>query len=401
MANNTLLNVDQITLEALMILKNELGFTRNVDRQHDKDFRKVNSIGDSIRIRKPVRYTVSTGQAIDIQASQETEVTLVLDQQKHVAMEFSSKELLLDVNQFAKQFIEPAVVQLANEIDYDGTALYKGVYNAVGTAGTVPTAALTYLQVGQKLDEFSVPRDKRAMVVTPATEVNAVDTLKGLFHASGPLSNQYRKGEIGKSVLGFDWYMDQNIRSHTAGTYAGTSLVNGASQTGSSLITDGWSSGASDLKEGDLITIANVYAVNPKNRQSTGALQQFVVTSDISDSSGAMTISISPSITLTGPYQTVNSLPANDAAVSVVSGTTALVSRQNLGFHRDAFTLGMGILESPKGVDFAAVKYDKQLGLAIRCVRQYDIRTDQYPCRLDILYGWLTQRPELACRLQS
>jgi hypothetical protein len=401
MANNTLLNVDQITLEALMILKNELGFTRNVDRQHDKDFRKVNSIGDSIRIRKPVRYTVSTGQAIDIQASQETEVTLVLDQQKHVAMEFSSKELLLDVNQFAKQFIEPAVVQLANEIDYDGTALYKGVYNAVGTAGTVPTAALTYLQVGQKLDEFSVPRDKRAMVVTPATEVNAVDTLKGLFHASGPLSNQYRKGEIGKSVLGFDWYMDQNIRSHTAGTYAGTSLVNGANQTGSSLITDGWSSGASDLKEGDLITIANVYAVNPKNRQSTGALQQFVVTSDISDSSGAMTISISPSITLTGPYQTVNSLPANDAAVSVVSGTTALVSRQNLGFHRDAFTLGMGILESPKGVDFAAVKYDKQLGLAIRCVRQYDIRTDQYPCRLDILYGWLTQRPELACRLQS
>jgi len=255
--------------------------------------------------------------------------------------------------------------------------------------------------VGQKLDEFSVPRDKRAMVVTPATEVNAVDTLKGLFHASGPLSNQYRKGEIGKSVLGFDWYMDQNIRSHTAGTYAGTSLVNGASQTGSSLVTDGWSSGASDLKEGDLITIANVYAVNPKNRQSTGALQQFVVTSDISDSSGAMTISISPSITLTGPYQTVNSLPANDAAVSVVSGTTALVSRQNLGFHRDAFTLGMGILESPKGVDFAAVKYDKQLGLAIRCVRQYDIRTDQYPCRLDILYGWLAQRPELACRLQS
>jgi hypothetical protein len=401
MASNTLLTVDQITLEALMVLKNELGFTSNVDRQHDKDFRVVNRIGDSIRIRKPVRYTVSTGQAIDIQNSQETSVTLVLDQQKHIAMEFSSKELLLDISSFTRQFIEPAIVQLANELDYDGTNLYKKVYNAVGVAGTVPTAALTYLQVGQKLDEFSVPRSKRSMVVTPVTEVNAVDTLKGLFHSSGPLSDQYRKGEIGKSVLGFDWYMDQNIRSHTAGTYAGTSLVNGASQTGSSLITDGWSSGASDLKEGDLITIANVYAVNPKNRQSTGALQQFVVTSDVSDSSGAMTISISPSITLAGPYQTVNSLPANDAAVSVVSGTTALSSRQNLGFHRDAFTLGMGILESPKGVDFASVKYDKQLGLAIRCVRQYDIRTDQYPCRLDILYGWLAQRPELAVRLQS
>jgi hypothetical protein len=397
---NTLLTVDEITLEALMILKNELGFTRNVDRQHDKDFRAVNKIGDSIRIRKPVRYTVSTGQAIDIQGSQETSVTLTLDQQNHVAMEFSSKELLLDVSQFSRQFITPAIVELANQIDYDGTQLYQEIYNYVGTPGTVPTTALLYLQAGQKLDEFSTPRNKRVNVVTPAMEVNAVDALKGLFHQGNELSNQYMKGQMGKA-LGFDWYMDQNIRSHTAGTYAGTSLVNGAGQSGSSLITDGWSSGASNLAKGDIITIANVNAVNPKNRQSTGVVQAFTVTSDISDSSGAMTINIEPTITLTGPYQTVNSLPANDAAITVRSGSTGATSRQGLAFHPDAFTLGMGILEKPNGVDFASVKYDPDLGLAIRCVRQYDIRTDQYPCRLDVLYGWLAQRPELAVRIQS
>lgn len=397
---NTLLTVDQITLEALMILKNELGFTRNVDRQHDKDFRAVNKIGDSIRIRKPVRYTVSTGQAIDIQGSQETSVTLTLDQQNHVAMEFSSKELLLDVSQFSRQFITPAIVELANQIDYDGTQLYQEIYNYVGTPGTVPTTALLYLQAGQKLDEFSTPRNKRVNVVTPAMEVNAVDALKGLFHQGNELSNQYMKGQMGKA-LGFDWYMDQNIRSHTAGTYAGTSLVNGAGQSGSSLVTDGWSSGASNLAKGDIITIANVNAVNPKNRQSTGVVQAFTVTSDISDSSGAMTINIQPAITLTGPYQTVNALPANDAAITVRSGSTGATSRQGLAFHPDAFTLGMGILEKPNGVDFASVKYDPDLGLAIRCVRQYDIRTDQYPCRLDVLYGWLAQRPELAVRIQS
>lgn len=397
---NTLLNVDQITLEALMILKNELGFTRNIDRQHDSDFRKVNKIGDSIRIRKPVRYTVSSGQAIDIQGSTETQVTLTLDQQKHVAMEFSSKELLLEVSQFSRQFIAPAVVELANQIDFDGTQLYQQVYNAVGNPGTVPTTALLYLQAGQKLDEFSTPRNKRCVIVTPAMDVNAVDALKGLFHSGPELARQYKKGYM-RSALGFEWYMDQNVRSHTAGTYSGTTLTDGANQTGNSLVSNGWASGASNLVVGDIITIADVLAVNPKNRQSTGVEQQFVVTSPISDTAGAMTISIEPAMTLSGPYQTVNALCANDAAITVRSGATGATSRQGLAFHKDAFTLGMGILESPNGVDFASVKYDPDLGLAIRCVRQYDIRTDQYPCRLDVLYGWLAQRPELAVRIQG
>jgi hypothetical protein len=398
-ATNTNLVVDHITLEALRILRNKLGFTMNVDRQHDKDFRTVNKRGDSIRIRKPVRYTVSDGQAIEIQNTTESSVSLTLDKQKHVAMEFSSKELLLDIAQFSKRIIAPAINELANRIDLDGTALYKNVYNAVGTAGTVPTTALLYLQADQKLSDFATPED-RVVIVTPAMQANAVDALKGLFHSKSQLQNQYRKGRMGEA-LGFDWFMDQNIRVHTAGTYAGTSLVNGASQSGTSLVTDGWSSGAAALKEGDLITIADVNAVNPVSRESIGALQQFRVVSDVSDSSGAMTITIDPGITVSGPYQTVDALPANNAAVSVISGATGATSRQGLAFHKDAFTLGMGILEKPEGVDFASVKYDPDLGLAIRCVRQYDISTDQYPCRLDVLYGWLAQRPELACRVQS
>lgn len=399
MASNTLLTVDQITERALFILNNKLGFARNVDRQHDKEFRAVNKRGDTIRIRKPVRYVVTDGQAIDIQNTQETSVNLVLDKQKHIAMEFSSKDRLLNISHFSEQFIEPAVSELANKLDHDGTQLYQSVFNAIGTAGTVPTAALTYLQAGQKLDDFSVPED-RCIVVTPAMQANAVDALKALFHSKSQLQKQYIKGQMGEA-LGFDWYMDQNIRNHTAGVYAGTTLVNGANQTGNSLITDGWSSGASALVKGDLFTIADVYAVNPKSRESTGVLQQFVVTQGLSDSSGAMTISIEPAMTLTGPYQTVNALAANDAAISVVSGATGAVSRQGLAFHKGAFTLGMGILPKPDGVDFAATKYDKELGISIRCAGQWDVRTDTFITRLDILYGWLAQRPELAVRVQS
>jgi len=44
---------------------------------------------------------------------------------------------------------------------------------------------------------------------------------------------------------------------------------------------------------------------------------------------------------------------------------------------------------------------DPQTGFSIRLVRAYDINTDNFPCRLDVLYGWQTLRGELACRIHS
>ena len=201
-------------------------------------------------------------------------------------------------------------------------------------------------------------------------------------------------------AIGFNWFMSQNCNTHTYGTYAGTPLVNGASQTGASLITDGWTSGAATLNRGDVFTMTGVNKVNPQSRANTGRLQQFVVTSTVSDAAGAMTIAISPSITTSGSAQTVNASPADNAALTVL-GATGTVSPQGLLFHKDAFTLATADLPLPGGVDMAARVSDKQLGISIRMVRQYDINSDQFPCRLDVLYGWATLRSELACRQQS
>jgi len=53
----------------------------------------------------------------------------------------------------------------------------------------------------------------------------------------------------------------------------------------------------------------------------------------------------------------------------------------------------------PKGVDFAAREvYD---GISMRVVRNYDINNDILPCRLDVLYGYKTLRPQLATRLAN
>jgi len=168
------------------------------------------------------------------------------------------------------------------------------------------------------------------------------------------------------------------------------------------LVTNGWpAAAASRLLIGDVFTIAGVFGVNPQSRQSTGSLQQFVVTANVSsDAAGNATIPIQPAITPTGQFQTVTASPAAGAAITVV-GAANTFSNQAIAFHRDSITLATADLPLPGGVDMAARKSDPQTGLSVRMVRQYNITTDLFPCRLDVLYGWATLYPQWACRLQQ
>lgn len=396
---NTLLTSSVITNEALRILENNLTFAKGVNRQYESKFGVDGAkIGDTLNIRKPVRYVGRTGKTLDVENATESSVALQLDTQFGVDINFSSADLLLNIDMFSERFLKPAIATIANKIDRSGLALYKDVYNAVGTPGTTPTAWKTYLQAGAKMDHEGVPRDGlRSCVMGPSEQVELVDALKGLFHSSDKISDQYKTGNMGLSG-GIKFSMDQNVNAHTVGTYGGTPLVNGANQTGASLVTDGWSSGASTLNEGDIFTIDGVYAVNPQSRQSTGQLRQFVVTSTVSDTSGDMTIAISPSIITSGAFQTVTASPANDAGINVL-GASAASGPANLMYHRDAFTLATADLPLPKGVDMAARVSDPQLGISLRMVRQYDINNDNFPCRIEVLYGWKTLYAELACRV--
>ena len=399
---NELLTISMITREALRVLENGLKFTKHVNRAYDAKYGVEGAkIGTVLNVRKPPRYVGRTGQALSVEGAVETQVQVTLNTQFGVDLQFSSQDLALSIDDFSDRFIKPAIACVANKVDNDGLALYKTIYQSVGTPGTVPTTLLTYLQSGQKLDEAAAPNDDlRSIVMTPAMQVNIVDALKGLFNQATAISQQYMTGKMGVSI-GFDWYMSQNCNTHTVGAYAGTPRVNGATQSGASLVTDGWTASTSVLNQGDVFTIAGVNSVNPQSRQNTGSLQQFVVTAQVTASAGgAKTIAISPSIVTSGAFQTVTGSPADDALITVV-GVASTATPQGIAFHRDAFTLACADLPLPGGVDMAARISDPQLGLSIRMVRAYDINTDNFPCRLDILYGWATLRAELACRIQS
>jgi hypothetical protein len=402
---NTYLTMGMVTRESLRVLVNNLTAAKHVNREYDDKFGVEGAkIGTILNVRRPPRYMTSVGQALQIEDSTETSVPLVLNTQRHLGLAFSSADLTLNIDDFSKRFIKPGLSTLANWIDYDVLQQYVNFYNEIGTPGTTPNQALTYLQVGQRLHEEAVPFEDRYLFISPGMNATIVDALKGLFQSGEKIKEQYEKGMMGEG-LGFDWFLDQNVPTQTVGLQGGTPVVNSAGQNGASIGTSGWSNNTQVLNAGDVISFAGVYAVNPQTRQSTGALRQFVVTANVqSNGAGVANIPISgPSgngLITGGPWQNVTASPANNAAVNV-QGASAVKSSRGCAWHKDAITLAMADLVLPGGVDIAERASSKELGASFRLIRAYDINQDRFPFRGDVLYGAATLYPELGCRIAS
>lgn len=394
MADNSTLTPSLISKETLVMLENNLVAAGKVNRQFENKFVKI---GSTLTVRKPNRFQVTSGPGLSIQDVTEPSTSITISNQKHVDFQFSSTELTLVIEEFSERYLKPASAELANALDYDVIANYTAVPNMVGTPGTVPANFAALAAVGQRMDEGAVPQDSRTLILGPAAYWSLATGLSSLYVQS--VAEPALKGFLAK-IANFEIYLDQNVQAHTVGNYTGTPLVNGANQTGANLVTNGWGASiAATLNVGDVFTIAGVYAVNPKSRQSTGALQDFVVTGTVnSDGSGNATIPIYPAITTTGAYQTVSGSPASGAAITVM-GTKSTQYQQNVGFVKDAFGLVTVPLELPDGVDFKARQEYK--GISMRIIRAYDVSNDVFPARIDILYGTTAFYPELACRLTN
>ncbi len=392
MADNSLLTPSVISKETLLLLENNLVAAGKVNRQFENQFAKI---GDTLTIRKPNRFVVSDGPGLVIQNINEPSTSVTISNQKHVGFLFSARELTLTVEEFSERYLKGAAAALSNKIDFDVMQLYSSVQNEVGTPGTVPNNFSFLASVGQRMDEGSVPQDGRVLIMNPATNWAMASALSTLYVRS--VAEPALKGYLA-AIANFEIYLDQNTGVLTSGNYAGTGVVNGASQIGSSIVTNGWTASRALFLGGEIVTFAGVNAVNAVNYQSTGALADFVITGPVSsDGSGNATLPIYPAITTSTAYQTATASPANGAAVSVVSGNANSVLAKNLAFVRDAFGLVTVPKELPQGVDFAARETYKNISM--RIVRAYDINSDVTPCRVDILYGVSAFYPELACRL--
>jgi hypothetical protein len=378
-----------ITREALRVLHQKLTFVGSINRAYDNSFAASGAkIGDTLRIRLPNQYTVRTGATLSAQDVAEQNTTLQVSTQKGVDMSFTSVDLTLDIDDFSKRFITPAMAVLSASIEADALNMVKDVYQVANNIGSDIT--LKNVLTGRKrLNDSLTPEGDRTALLNTNDNVNLVDALKGLFQDSNAIKEQYREGMMGRTA-GFDFYETTHLTTQARG--AGASyLSNGATQTGSAIILD---TGTGAINAGEVVTFAGCFEVHPETKVSSGRLQQFVVTANYAG--GAGTINISPSVVATGARQNVSNSIADNSAMTIV-GTASTAYSQSMVYHKDAFTFATADLVLPGGVDMASRQtYD---GISMRMIRQYDINNDAFPVRLDVLYGYKTLRAQLAARL--
>lgn len=404
MPANALLTIDMVTLEALRVLHGSCAFIKNVNRDYDDQFaRDGGKIGDTLRVRKPPKYTVRSGRVMQVQTATETSIALPVINQKGIDLDFTSSEFTMLIDDFSKRFLRPSMTVLASNIDFDALSMTLKVAQSVGTPGTTPASYQVWGDANAILDDSLAPRDgDRTAILNPAAMARTVDGLKGLIEDGDAIADQYRSGVM-KRAIDLKWAIDQNVRNLTTGTRTTTTVsVTGSTATGATTLALDYagSTPGSTLTAGEVFTIASVFAVNDETKQALTYLKQFVVrTTTTAVTSQWLTLPIAP--TIFGPtsagLQNVDALPADNAVVTFYGTTSATVYPQNLIFHKDAFTFATADLKLPVNQPMASRKVVD--GISMRIWQGADIVNDAFPVRSDVLYGYVETYPELACRV--
>jgi hypothetical protein len=389
----------------LALLKNQLVMAKLCDSEAvEKEFKP--GVGTTVYVKKPPEFAIRDGASASAQDVVEGEVAVTCDKQKGVDVQFTGYEATANVDALLKsKVIEGAMVTIASQIDSDLIMQVKYFNNAVGTPGNTISTVAGFFAAPQRLDEMAVPMSNRNAVLTPADGYALAGTFTGLAALAGDTAvSALQKAKI--PMLGnTSPFITQTIPALTTGTRvtSGATLVNGASQNVTyasarttytqSLVCD--TSGTSKtVSAGEKITLAGVYAVNPRTKATLTYLKQFTVTADATgDGSGNITFTISPPIITSGAYQNVSAAPADNAAVTYL-GALSTTYNLNAAFHKSAIKLVS--LKPPVPFtgesDYAT---DPDTGLTIRYWRYSDGSGDTHNHRWDVYYGVKNLDPRL------
>lgn len=400
MSSQVLLTPSIITKESLVILENNLVAANRVNRKFENQFVKI---GSSLTIRKPNRFTVASGAALQVQNIAEPSVTITVNQQKHVDFQFTSQDLTLTVEEFAERYLKPGMAALANTIDADTLANTLSISNYVGTPAVNPVAFSSSVQLtGRRMDDNAAPQDNRTLIFNPNGYWGLANGLTPSF-VMPTAKDALVKGYLA-TIGNYEIYMDQNVVAGAQGIAHNTTVtmaissVTGPQGNGVTTVMAGGTP-AENMSVGEVFTVAGVFNVNPQSRVTTGQLKNYVVTVTTAPSGSSWAVTFSPAVVTSGPYQNCTGPMSTGAAITWLTGTSAtqIGAPNNFAFTRDALGLVMVPLEIPQGVDFAA--RETYRNISMRVIRAYDINNDVFPTRIDMLYGTAVYYDELACRL--
>ncbi|HZM00992.1 MAG TPA: P22 phage major capsid protein family protein [Planctomycetota bacterium] len=337
--------------------------------------------GDTIDVPLPASYTATdvTPAATPPTPADTTPTKVQIPLSKHKHADFFLADTDLMKIEKEKHFLpmqtEAAVDALARIVNTDIFAEYKGVFGYVGTAGTTPFASdITGATLSKKtLNRQLCPKGNRRFVLDHDAEANALNLAPFRDASQSADANVITEGEVGRK-LGFDWFSDDDVPTHTAGTGASATTNNAGYAIGIKTVTLA-SAGTGTILVGDIITFA-------------GHTQTYVVTSGDADVSNGGTISFYPGLQV--------ALAASTIAITLKASHVV-----NLAFHREAFAFATRPIADAvrffKGGSEISSLTDPQTGITLRLevMRQYK----QTAWDFDISYGVKLVRPELASRL--
>lgn len=363
--------------EALIQLENQLGMGNRVHRGYE-DERNSFQRGDTISIRKPSTFTVANAPATAEDLATETS-SITLNQWKEVKFKLSDKELAFTQQRIIEEHIAPASYAIANYVDADLCGLYTDVGNGVAYGGSSALADIGNVRKGMR--DNKVPFDGRLHLMVDSTVESdfVTDSAFSQHQGAGQSGvDTQMTGTLGRK-LGYEIFANQNVKAHTGGTATDLALaVNGAHAKGVTSLAVDSGTGSQTFKAGDTFSIA-------------GDSQKYAITADVTLSSGAGTLSISPALQV-----------AVSGSEVVTADATDDFSGVNIGFHRNAFALALAPLpdQLPRnlGAQVATVSNPKS-GLAIRSRLYYVGNSSEVHVALDVLYGYKTLDPNLAYRL--
>lgn len=279
--------------------------------------------------------------------------------------------------------VQEKVQALANAVNADILSKYYKVYGYVGTAGTTPfsnatdrTAAKDGTMLAAKLDAQLCPRTGRVALIDTTAEAEALALPYFANAEKSADASVITLAKIG-TKFGFNWFVENAIGRHVAGTPGGTPAVNGAHAAAADDLTDTlavktMTANTGDYHQGDIITIA-------------GHTQTYtVLATQAADGATNASLSIAPGLQV--------ALAGNELITLVATHTV------NLAFTREAFALVTAPFEADEmaGAEIAYMR-DSVTGLVLRLEvkRQYK----QTKWEFDILWGSACLRPEFAARL--
>ena len=409
---NTLLTIDMITRESLRLAHEKATFIGTINRQFDSSFGAADGkIGDTLRIRIPSEYTYRTGSRVmDVQDSEQVSTALVVATQAGVDMRFNSRELALDLDEFSKLHLEPAMANLISNID--ATVLQgctQATYNWATNAYPLLTTNVTTMSdvssltapgwARTRMNQSLAPKGDRRIQVNSEVMNRIVGGTAAYFNPSGAISEQYREGLVARTAMA-DYYENERVWNmpHVSSVLVSSWQLAGFITTlGTQTVAV---STTQQLPVGMVFTLAGIYDCHPETKAQFAAAKQFTVVSSVF--AATTTLTISPPIYISGPRQNVKSVyTASSVELSSrkihLAGTTSVSFPTGLMYHRDAFTFATADLPLMGSSEKCVRRmYD---GLSLRVWQDSDIRNDELLTRIDILYGYAAIRPAWACRL--